>query len=709
VQLQISDLESSFEYEQLSNSQQDGNRVPPASKNLLLIKGNRMLGTLSVVPLVLVAILLIACGGGNSTGVVAVTITPTTASLGASQTATFVATVTGSSNTAVTWSVNGVSGGNSTYGTVSASGLYTSPASVITTSTETVTATSVADTTKSASATVTLTPSTQSTTSYVTVTPISAILPAGAQQGFVASVNSAPSNVTWSLACNSTVAGACGTITSGGVYTAPLSPPPGQTVNIIATTVDNSARPGNGTVTIQYSNASLAGRYAFGFSGENGSTPVAAAGSIVFDGAGNITGGNEDVANGGITTTAITGGTYHLGTDGRGTATVTTAGGSISWQFVVASHSRILATTSSSANGTLAGSLDLQDATQFSINAVSGGYALLLQSASASQISSALAEAGSINADGSGTISAGLVDVNVSGGSQTALAATGTYTAPDTNGRGTLTITSTFGTQTFTYYIVDGTALKLLEQSSVRANSGSAVKQAAGPFAATNITGNFATALYGVGTSGPSTLGAQFNLDGKGGVTATIDSNINGNPQSNVKVTGTYTVTDATTGRTTITLNGTGQTFTLVAYPAANQGLSIAEMDTTIAAGSGYAQQSFVLNSASLAGTFASQLEGTSLGTPPGFEVGTGFLALNGGSAITGTLDLILSGTAAPSTAVSGSYLLDQTGRITVSLTTPSSIFSTATLTSYPIDPQHFLMMETDSNRVLVSFSQKQF
>jgi len=45
-------------------------------------------------------------------------------------TAQFVATVVGSSDTSVTWQVNGTTGGNSTYGTISKSGLYTPPTSV---------------------------------------------------------------------------------------------------------------------------------------------------------------------------------------------------------------------------------------------------------------------------------------------------------------------------------------------------------------------------------------------------------------------------------------------------------------------------------------------------------------------------------------------------------------------------------------------------
>jgi len=81
--------------------------------------------------------------------VVAVSVNPTSSSLqeGASQ--QFTAAVTGSSNTAVSWSASG--------GTMSSSGLYTAPAA---TGTFTVKATSAADSTKSASAMVTATGST---------------------------------------------------------------------------------------------------------------------------------------------------------------------------------------------------------------------------------------------------------------------------------------------------------------------------------------------------------------------------------------------------------------------------------------------------------------------------------------------------------------------------------------------------------------------
>lgn len=89
-------------------------------------------------------------------GNAAVTVAPPTVSLPCGSQQTFVATVTGALNTSVTWTVNGVAGGNPTTGTISAAGVYTAPLTLPTPNTVTVTATSVEDPTKSGNATITL-------------------------------------------------------------------------------------------------------------------------------------------------------------------------------------------------------------------------------------------------------------------------------------------------------------------------------------------------------------------------------------------------------------------------------------------------------------------------------------------------------------------------------------------------------------------------
>ena len=94
------------------------------------------------------------CGSGNGGGPqpIAVNISPVRAAVVVvTQTVKFSETVTGDPTNSVTWSVDGVAGGNATVGTISAGGLYTPPASA---GTHRVQATSTLDTAKSASATV---------------------------------------------------------------------------------------------------------------------------------------------------------------------------------------------------------------------------------------------------------------------------------------------------------------------------------------------------------------------------------------------------------------------------------------------------------------------------------------------------------------------------------------------------------------------------
>jgi uncharacterized protein (DUF1800 family) len=87
---------------------------------------------------------------------VSVKVSPATAAVRAGGSQQFSAAVTGTGNTAVTWSVNGVAGGNTTYGTVDTKGLYKAPAIVPGSNSVKVTATSVADARASDSATTTL-------------------------------------------------------------------------------------------------------------------------------------------------------------------------------------------------------------------------------------------------------------------------------------------------------------------------------------------------------------------------------------------------------------------------------------------------------------------------------------------------------------------------------------------------------------------------
>lgn len=106
---------------------------------------------------------------------VSVAISPSSLTTATNATETFTATVTGTTNTAVTWEVNGVQGGSSTAGVISTTvpgttdeALYLAPGSIPSGGSVTVTAISQADTSKSASALLTMqAPSRSGVTYYV--------------------------------------------------------------------------------------------------------------------------------------------------------------------------------------------------------------------------------------------------------------------------------------------------------------------------------------------------------------------------------------------------------------------------------------------------------------------------------------------------------------------------------------------------------------
>ncbi len=218
-----------------------------------LAKGNRM-RLLWASALLLGTIWQGGCGTSKQT--VAITISPTAATVKLGQTQQFTATVTGNSNTNVTWTVNGVNGGNTSVGTVSTLGLYTAPVNALNPSSVSVTATSVADTSKTASATVTI-----NSGATVTVSPSSVTINAGDRYQFTDTVTNVVSNSTTSTAVNwdvSDVQGGnstTGTISQTGLYFAPQTIGSQQTFVVKAVLQADSNSFGTANVTVVPANA----------------------------------------------------------------------------------------------------------------------------------------------------------------------------------------------------------------------------------------------------------------------------------------------------------------------------------------------------------------------------------------------------------------------------------------------------------------------
>ena len=180
---------------------------------------------------------------------ITVSVSPASASVPLTTSKSFTATVSGTSTTAVTWSVNGVAGGNSSVGTINSSGLYLAPAVMPASSTVTVQAFSVANPAISGQSTVTLTPPPPPV--VVTVSPVTATVTLNGTQSFSASISgSANTAVTWSVNGISGGNATIGTITSGGVYTAPAALPNPSNVTIQAVSAANPNSSASASVTL---------------------------------------------------------------------------------------------------------------------------------------------------------------------------------------------------------------------------------------------------------------------------------------------------------------------------------------------------------------------------------------------------------------------------------------------------------------------------
>jgi DNA-binding beta-propeller fold protein YncE len=219
--------------------------------------------------------LALAGCGSKSTNTLVVIVTPSIATIVVKQQQSFIATVTGSTNTSVTWTLT-ISSKDCTPGcgtldsTTNPTVTYTAPATIpsalvpaagSTTPAAplTLTATSAANSKKAGTATITL----DSGIRVPGVTPATATIAAGSGsippehlQFFATPVNDT-AGVTWLVTQATTVNGAsascssgCGSIDATGTYTAPTSLPTSTSVTVVAVSKTDTTRFASATITL---------------------------------------------------------------------------------------------------------------------------------------------------------------------------------------------------------------------------------------------------------------------------------------------------------------------------------------------------------------------------------------------------------------------------------------------------------------------------
>jgi hypothetical protein len=654
--------------------------------------------------------MLFGCGGGTAVPVnpphaqVAVAIAEDSISLGAGESYHFTATVTGNSNTAVTWSLSGCTG--AACGTLSATGIYTAPSTISTEAMVTVAATSQADPTKFDSVAVHHMPI------EVSIAPAGAWVTPGRTADFTAAVRYDANNVgvAWALgpACSAT----CGTLSNVArnsvTYTAPATVPDPPTVTLTATSITDPSKSAEVITTVSGSGGLTEGDYAFFFNGwEILSTQpgfyvpsrVATAGHFHADAKGNITNGVEDInSSSGVSQSLPFTGTYSIGSDRRGSFTITTAQGTATYHMTVeasGSRGKFIKFDALPIDAPISGAgyFELQDMTAFSLSALSGPYAL---GVFGTVNTNRLAAVGRFNAGPSGTFSSGKMDVTVQTHigvdpqvTSTNLTLAGSFSAPSSStGRGTAALTlspapgGVAGNLNFAYYVISNEKVLLVEtdtRSSTIPVLSSEVRRQNEPFSAASFNAPTVFSMAGVNRAnyGAEIVNAavgQMVPDGSGSMTGIIDDNQR-QGATNKAFTGSYTV--ASDGRSTLALQlGSGNADSDIAYFfGQNEAFLMQTSGTDVLFGSVKPQAAGPFTAASISETF---LTATAAPTSEQAENDCGLTTFDGVGGITSTMDVNSDSVRDPHDWLhhfdfTGTYTVAANGRGTLTFSPPSN------------------------------------
>jgi hypothetical protein len=480
---------------------------------------------------------------------------------------------------------------------------YTAPSTIPVGATVTITATSVTDTTKLAQASVTIT--TGSAITVVISTPPPATLSNSSPNNtatIVATTNDT-AGVTWSCTPASTCGSFNPTSTLSTVvttYTAPSTVPAGATVTITATSVTDTTKLAQASVTItgMVTLATLNGHYVFLVHSPTGNRSIATwIGSVTLDGAGNVTGGIEEIASnlyiGDVADPILATGApnslsgYTVDPSGHGRLTMSTVAGEvlrISFVLSSATHAEVIEADGSPSEGNPGtGTLDLQTPANgvFAASQISGTYSFTMVGID-DATSSPLSFGGSFTSDGNSHITGGAMDIN-SGASQIETDSIGMSTfdsPPDANGRGLFhfAVANPGKSRRFVYYILAPKVLRLIEVDGLADMGGSAYLQ---PTTAPSLSGSFAYQHSGwTSTTSRAVAAGQFSLASNGSISAGIcDSNPGGGaaPSAAAAVSGSYSAP-------TLTLTESAATSTLKVYPV-DSSINILDPDNSTGGG----------------------------------------------------------------------------------------------------------------------------
>jgi hypothetical protein len=299
---------------------------------------------------------------------------------------------------------------------------------------------------------------------------------------------------------------------------------------------------------------------------------------------------------------------------------------------------------------------------------LNGHYAFVMRGFHSGAV---VTQAGSFTADGNGNITGGVVDLNTSSSQSINVPLTGGFYSVGADQRGTMTLTASIGTSTYTFSLGSITSgvssLGHIIGSDNQVISGVFKKQDTSAFTTTGSSGAYAVGLAGAESGGRFAAVGRVVLDGAGAFTAAMDSNDAGTPHQDA-FAGNYAINDAVNGRGTF--NDTTNGSHMILYVISSSELFIINVDPfgggpPIFTGSAL-KQSGTFSNASMNGVSVAAFGGYS---PAGGYAGMGLITTNGSGGATMLFDENDAGVINSAATFSGTYSVDATGRM--SLVTP--------------------------------------
>jgi hypothetical protein len=544
----------------------------------------------------------------------------------------------------------------------------------------------------------------------VTVLPASATLNVNGTQQFTATVtNESSTLVNWQV--NSVAGGnsTFGTISSGGLYTAPAKQPTSNIVTITAISQASSTVTNTAMVTIITTTIN-------GITPNSTSGPVVVAAgatqpfAVTVSGSGTVAVTWEVTGPDGI---AVVGGTSAIGK-------VTQQGNYIAPQ-IPPPGARVTVTAVSQADATQTASAVVQ--LTFSNFSIQGSYAFSMKGTNTTT-GGYLLRAGSFTAASSsattgGTLNSGLEDINQPSSQPNSSAATpfsGTYqVGPD--GRGMMQFCENPAgncigiavTATFRIVVVSAQQVQIIEFDSFATGAGEMDLQDTSAFIP-GLSGTYSFDLSGIssvtgGTQNPGSWIGEFVTDGKGAISSGETDLNDGGSLTRPQVLSTSSYAAAASGRGTVTMNTSTRTFSLIFYVVSAGHVKFIESDALPApalVGDAFKQQQTVpwatssLTCSTVDCDFVFEVGGAN---STGGVTGAGrFTADSNGNIVasSGLIDRNLNGIVTSGT-LTGTYSIDANGRgVTTFTATLNGTPTTVSFVFYMISAGMALVQENE-------------